>query len=227
MNTTDYFGDWLKAIDRTELIKIINWLNINRNNICPSIENVFKAFRLCPYNKCKVVMIFQDPYPQKINNIPIATGIPIGNNINTSEDKLSPSLKILKEAAINFEIPHNIINFDNSLEEWCKQGILMLNSALTCEYNKAGSHTLIWRPFMTKFINKLSDNRTGLIYLLFGNQAQSLKPFIKNEYNYIFEYNHPAYYARNHQRMPNIIFDDLNKLFFKLYNNKLKFFEEL
>lgn len=47
MNTTDYFGDWLKAIDKTELIKVINWLN--RDNICSSIENVFKAFRLCPY----------------------------------------------------------------------------------------------------------------------------------------------------------------------------------
>lgn len=56
-----------------------------------------------------------------------------GNRKEVSEDNLSPSLNVVKEAAINFEVPHYCITFDQTLESWAKQGILMINSALTVE----------------------------------------------------------------------------------------------
>ena len=160
MTIEEYFGDWMKVIDRAETIKIMNWLRkVDLNIICPALSNIFKAFKVCPYNKCRVVFIGLDPYPQK----GVATGILFGNSKETPIDKLSPSLEIIKEAAINLEIPHNIITFDHSLESWAEQGILMLNSALTCEVNKVGSHTNIWRPFISKLIKNLSSKETGLI----------------------------------------------------------------
>ena len=152
MTIDEYFGDWMKVLDRTETMKIMGWLKtVNPNTLCPAIPNIFKAFKLCPYKECKVVFIGQDPYPQK----GVATGILFGNSKETPNDKLSPSLEVVKEAAINFEIPHNLITFDNSLESWAKQGILMINSSLTCEVNRIGSHTNIWRPFVSKLVKNL------------------------------------------------------------------------
>ena len=82
MNIKDYFGDWIKVIDKQELLKVINNItNISKSTvICPNMSDIFKAFNLCPYNNLKVVIIGQDPYPQK----DVATGVLFGNKEGTS-----------------------------------------------------------------------------------------------------------------------------------------------
>ena len=225
MTIEEYFGDWMYVIDKEETRKIMGWLKtVNPNTLCPSLPNVFRAFRLCSYHNCKVVMIGLDPYPDKFMGKPRATGILFGNSNDVPEDKLSPSLKIVKECAINFEIPHNIITFDQTLESWAKQGILMINSSLTCEQGNVGSHVTKWIPFVTKLIKNLSK-RTGLVYILFGRQAQSFKPYIDAEYNDIIKVEHPAYFARTDNRMP-YIFNVMNSILYKRYGEKIILYKE-
>ena len=222
MTVEEYFGDWSRVIDRKELIKVMNWLKtINLSEICPSPKNIFKAFKLCPLEDCKVVIISQDPYPQ----YGVATGIAFGNSCDTSEDLLSPSLQVIKEAVINYEVPHNVIEFDNTLESWAKQGVLLLNSALTCQVNMIGSHYNIWNPFISKLIYNLSSLNGSLIYVLFGKQAQSLKENIVNSFK-IFEEYHPAYYARKGTKMPYKVFIDLNNSVKDLYGYKIELYKE-
>ena len=209
MTIDEYFGDWMKVLDRKETVKIMNWLKTtDSSTLCPSIKNVFKAFKLCSYNECKVIFIGQDPFPQK----GVAQGILFGNSSNTPEDKLSPSLKVVKESVINFDIPHNLITFDPTLESWAKQGILMLNSALTTEVGKVGIHTLKWRPFIGSFLKNMSEKNTGIIYVFFGSQAKSLNTYINNNNNYKLFIEHPAYYARLNKRMPSDIWYTVQKL---------------
>lgn len=223
MTIDEYFGDWMKVLDRAETMKMMGWLKtVNPNTLCPALPNVFRAFKLCPYNKCRVVFIGQDPYPQK----GVATGVLFGNSKDTPEDKLSPSLQVVKESAINFEIPHNIITFDQTLESWAKQGILMINSALTCEVNKIGSHVNQWRPFVSKLVKNLSYRETGLIYVLFGKQAQTLKPYIDERYNDIIEIEHPAYFARTNKIMPYSVFKQMNDMLYGRYGEKIILFNE-
>ena len=223
MTIDEYFGDWMKVLDRAETMKIMGWLKtVNLNTLCPALSNVFRAFKLCPYKECRVVFIGQDPYPQK----GVATGILFGNSKETPEDKLSPSLQVVKESAINFEIPHNIITFDQTLESWAKQGILMINSALTCEVNKVGSHVNQWRPFVSKLVKNLSYREIGLIYVLFGKQAQTLKPYIDERYNDIIEVEHPAYFARINKIMPYSVFKQMNDILYGRYGEKIILFNE-
>lgn len=223
MTIDEYFGDWMKILDRAETMKIMGWLKtVNPNTLCPALPNVFRAFKLCPYKECRVVFMGQDPFPQK----GVATGILFGNSKETPEDKLSPSLDVVKEAAINFEIPHNLITFDSSLESWAKQGILMINSALTCEVNRVGSHTNVWRPFVSKLVKNLSNRETGIIYVLFGKDAQSLKPYINEKYNDIIEIQHPAYFARTGKKMPHSIFTRINELLYGRYGEKIEWYKE-
>ena len=223
MTIEEYFGDWMKVLDKTEAMKIMGWLRtVNPNTLCPALPNVFRAFKLCPYNKCRVVFIGQDPYPQK----GVATGVLFGNSKNTPEDKLSPSLQVVKESAINYEIPHNPLVFDNTLESWAKQGILMINSALTCEVNRVGSHVNEWRPFVSKLLKNLSTRETGIIYVLFGQQAQTLKPYIDDRYNDIIEVEHPAFFARTNQIMPYSVFTRVNDLLYGRYGEKIEWYKE-
>lgn len=227
MTIEEYFGDWMKVIDKPEAMKIMGWLKtVSPNTLCPALPNVFRAFKLCSLKGCRVVMIGMDPYPDKFMGKPRATGILFGNNKDVPENELSPSLQVVKESAINFEIPHNIITFDQTLESWARQGILMINSALTCELNRVGSHVNQWRPFVSKLIKNLSSRETGLVYILFGRQAQTLKPYIDKRYNDIIEIEHPAYFARSNKIMPYSVFNQMNNILYGKYGEKIILFNE-
>lgn len=224
MTIDEYFGDWMRVIDKTEAMKIMGWLKtVNTNLLCPSIRNVFKAFELCPYRELKAVFIGQDPYSQK----GVATGILFGNKPDVPEDKLSPSLQVIKEAVINYEIPHYGLRFDNTLESWAKQGILMINSALTCNLNQVGSDVMIWRPFITKLLKNLSENDTAIIYVLFGKQAQTLRPYINDKTNHIIEVEHPAYFTRTKTKMPYSVFIKVNSIVKNLTGVPFVWYDEI
>lgn len=162
------------------------------------------------------------PYPQK----GVATGILFGNRKEVDEDNLSPSLNVVKEAAINFEVPHYCITFDHTLESWAKQGILMINSALTVEMNRIGSHVMIWRPFIAKLLKNLSEYDTAIVYVLFGRQAQTFKPYINSRFNHIIEIEHPAYFARSGTKMPHQLFIDISNRVKGIYGVPIKWYEE-
>lgn len=212
MTVEEYFGDWLEVIDKDELIKMSSWIKTqNPNTLCPSPRNVFKAFRMCSLKDCKVVMIGQDPYPQK----GVATGILFGNITDTT--KLSPSLEVVRKAAMNGE--QGV--FDITMESWAKQGVLMINSALTCEVDNVGSHYDKWKPFVYKLIRNISRKKPNIIFILFGGQAQLLKHVIAGQQP-ILEVAHPAYFARYGRQMPPEVFTDMNKL---LGENKIKLYE--
>lgn len=219
----DYFGEWLKVFDTTEFNKILYQLNnlYAYRPMCPSLYwNVFKAFQVCEYNKCNIVFIAQDPYPQK----DVATGLCFANKQDTKEDNYSPSLKVIKDACIDLHYSNNSIIFDPTLEYWGRQGILLLNSALTTEVNKIGFHTMMWRPFISSFLKNFSEINPGTIYVLFGEQAKTFKPYIKN--GVILREKHPSYYARTNTDMPSDIFYEINALMERKYKLTIKWFNK-
>lgn len=223
MTLEEYFGKWMRVIDKRSLEEVLNKLGpeYQRKPICPMQNKVFRAFELCPYDELKVVMLSQDPYPQK----GVATGILFGNDEEVTEENLSPSLKIVKEACINYEIPHNSIIFDQTLESWAKQGILMINSALTVEMNKVGSHVMLWRPFISSLLKNLSNTNTAIVYVLFGRQAQTFKPYI-GKFNHIIEVEHPAYFARTNIKMPSELFRNVSNLVKGIYGVPIEWYQE-
>ena len=224
MTIEEYFGGWTKMIDKTELNHVLSVLSKEylSKSVCPNQTDVFKAFKLCPFEDLKVVFLGQDPYPQK----GVATGILFGNKKEVLEEDLSPSLKIIKEAVINFEIPHNNIIFDQTLENWAKQGILMINSALTVEMNKIGSHVMLWRPFISKLLKNLSESSCSIVYVLFGKQAETFNPYINKKFNHVLKIEHPAYFARNRIKMPHYLFTEIDKKLNDIYEYSIKWYEE-
>ena len=208
MTIQEYFGDWSKVVDLQEADRIIKKLSASNHIICPQLKDIFKCFRLCPLSNLRVVLIGQDPYPQK----GVATGLAFANSPDTPEDSYSPSLEILRESVINYTIPHRRVTFAPDLEKWEAQGVLLLNSALSCEVGRVGSHTLLWRPFIKSLLTNLSKYHTGLVYLLMGTQAQSLKPYINKQFNHVIHIRHPSWYARQRQRMPSDIWQEINTI---------------
>lgn len=208
MTIDEYFGDWKRVIDLREADSLLKELiSMKRDKhilLCPSPKNTFKCFNLCSLSNLRVVIVGQDPYPNYLNNRPVATGLAFANSSDTLEKDYSPSLKVLRDSFIDFGSQSESINFDSSLESWERQGVLLLNTALSCQKDKVGSHTLLWRPFITLLLTNLSKVATGIVYVLMGSYAQSFESCINKDFNYVFKVNHPSYYARVHEDMPDI-----------------------
>ena len=93
MTKEEYFGGWMTVIPIKEMQEVISKVNPIRNKICPNYKNIFKAFHKCPYRELRLVILGQDPYPQRNT----ATGLAFANFNNTPESQLSPSLQVIKE----------------------------------------------------------------------------------------------------------------------------------
>ena len=192
MTIQEYFGDWCKVINLIEANTVLKKLVASKQPVYPNIKDIFKDFTLCPLHNLRVVIMGQDP--------------------STSPPHFSPSLEVLMESVIDFSLPHGSINFDPSLEKWESQGVLMLNSALSCNVGKVGSHALLWKPFIRSFLTNLSLHTNGVVYVLMGFEAQSFESCINSKYNYILKTRHPSWYAKNNQVMPSDLWTNINSI---------------
>ena len=234
MTIQEYFGDWSKVVDLQEADRILRKLSASNHIICPQLKDIFRAFTLCPLNSLRCVILGLDPYPnlRSVNcgnttvKVPVATGIAFANSPDTPASQLSPSLEVLKESVINYTIPHRTIIFDQSLEKWETQGVLLLNSALSCEVGRVGSHTLLWRPFIKSLLTNLSKYHTGIVYVLMGTVAQSFEPYINKQFNHVIYIRHPSWYARQRQRMPSDIWQEINSILIAQNGYGIEWFTE-
>lgn len=152
--------------------------------IYPKESEIFKAFRLTPYNKVKVVILGQDPY----HDVGQAEGL----SFSVKEGiKRPPSLiNIYKE--LFDDLGYNIVE-NGSLVKWANEGVLLLNSILTVEKDKAASHSKIgWEEFTDQVIKKINEKDTPVVFILWGSFARSKKKYITNKKHLIIESAHPS-----------------------------------
>lgn len=167
---------------------ILNILHQKRKRgitIYPKQNDIFSAFRFTSFESIKVVIIGQDPYPAPNLAHGLAFSVPMGI-------KTPPSLNnIYKE--LQSDIPNFIIPKHGCLYAWTKEGIFLLNSILTVEQRKSGSHiSLGWEKFTDKVIYILNKYRENLIFLLWGNYAQKKSIFIDHKKHLILTTSHPS-----------------------------------
>jgi len=165
----------LKAFILTEdfkviLKKLIEEVN-DGMNFTPGLKQVFRAFEECPYQDLKVVMIAQDPYPQ----MAVADGVAFScSNTNKAEKSLQ---YIFKEIEKQY-YPDGDYSHDCDLSRWSKQGVLMLNTALTTRVGKIGAHYDIWNPFTAFLLDQLNTYNPGIVYVFIGKKAEEWSEFI-------------------------------------------------
>lgn len=158
-------------------------------DIIPTIGSdlYFKVFKDLQPSKIKVIILGQDPYPQR----GVYTGYAFDN---ANSEKLSPSLRnIFKEIDRTYpENEHELILDRWDLSRWVKQGVFLVNTALSVIEGSPGSHIELWRPFTIEWIKRLSSYRNDLIWLLWGAQAQEFTKYINNPSHYIINTGHPS-----------------------------------
>lgn len=154
------------------------------HTIYPPGHLIFHAFDKTPFNQVKVVIIGQDPYHGEGQAHGLCFSVPQGV-------KPPPSLvNIFKELKndVGINIPEN-----GNLEKWAQQGVLLLNATLTVRASLAGSHqNKGWEKFTDAAITRLSEKRTGLVFLLWGNYAKAKEKLINTQQHHVLKAAHPS-----------------------------------
>lgn len=152
--------------------------------IFPPGKFIFNAFNACPFDKCKVVILGQDPY----HGAGQANGLSF--SVNDGIQKPPSLLNIFKEIRDDIGSP---VPVSGNLERWANQGVLLLNATLTVREGQAGSHQKKgWETFTDAVIKTLSDEKEGLVFLLWGRFAQDKGKVIDESKHFVLKSVHPS-----------------------------------
>lgn len=173
MKKSDYFKNlWAKVCHEYET-----------TSCYPPAKQIFRALELTAFDEVKVVILGQDPYH--------GFGQANGLSFSVSDQvPAPPSLRnMFKELANDLGIQRT----RNGLEDWAKQGVLLLNASLTVRANEANSHQhLGWSEFTDFIIKEISERKQGVAFVLWGAFAQKKANLIDGSKHFILKSAHPS-----------------------------------
>ena len=170
------------------LVRFLHKEKSEGKKVFPPGSQIFRAFDLTPVDKVKVVILGQDPYHGFGQAHGLSFSVPEGV-------PAPPSLKnIFKE--IETDMGVRMSGYPN-LENWARQGVLLLNAVLTVRSGEAASHSKIgWEQFTDAVIRYVSNNCEGVVFMLWGNFARGKRELIDHSRHCVLEAAHPSPLAR-------------------------------
>ncbi|XQP55225.1 MAG: uracil-DNA glycosylase [Mycoplasmoidaceae bacterium] len=174
-----------KEINKDYFLKLIKFINNegNSHEIYPEPERLFACFRFFDVEETKVVIVGQDPYhtPGFANGLAFAV-----NQGVTMPKSLVNIFKELKEDV-------GVSRLDTELTDWAGQGVLLLNRVMTVNKGQPNSHKGHgWETFTNEVIKLVNDKCNNVVFVLWGNNAQELKPLIDEKKHLIICSSHPS-----------------------------------
>jgi uracil-DNA glycosylase len=154
----------------------------------PKVAQIFRAFETCHFDKTRVVMLGQSPYPY--------VGIPDGLAFSCSQkgNRKEKSLILMLNQVNKTVYEDKLISADGNLERWASQGVLLLNCSLTTGVNNPDNHMLRWKPFIALVLDTLIFNRPDTVFILLGKHAGEWEDYIPDNFLKI-RLDHPAFAA--------------------------------
>ncbi len=185
---------WLERLtpflDSKRMDVVLDYLTIKKKAgkiIYPAQKDMFNAFKYTPFDKVRVVILGQDPYPSPglADGLAFSSGLPtvcpasLRNILKEVEEDVYKGLSLERTS-------------DYSLKNWADQGVLLLNTALTVEAHDAGAHTQLWHEFTVNVIDTLDREKDNLVFLLWGKKAGFFKLFVNGYKHYVLQCAHPS-----------------------------------
>ena len=158
--------------------------------IYPPEPLIFNAFNQTPFDKVRVVILGQDPYHNPGQAHGLSFSVPAGTKPPRSLTNIYKEIQ--SDTGITMPLDYG------NLSHWAEQGVLLLNAFLTVRANEPASHANIgWMDFTDAVIKKISDNKNGVIFLLWGNFAQQKQSLIDETKHFLLKAPHPSPFSAN------------------------------
>jgi len=175
----------LRAGYHEELLQKVAALRKTRC-IYPKEQQVFRSLALTPLPEVRVVLLGQDPYHGEGQAQGLAFSVPDGIRI-------PPSLRNIFKEITSDIYGDTFQSFSSDLSRWARQGVLLLNAALTVEAGRAGSHKKLgWHALTDQIVATLSQESQHLVFLLWGAHAQKKEALINAQNHLVLKTVHPS-----------------------------------
>ncbi|GAA4913199.1 uracil-DNA glycosylase [Mucilaginibacter defluvii] len=191
----DLEPSWLNVLggefQKDYMVKLREFLKSEKESgqtVYPKNSDIFNAFNKTPFDKLKVVILGQDPYHGAHQAHGLSFSVQKGINP-------PPSLKNIYKELVT-DIPGFAIPTHGELTEWAEQGVMMLNATLTVRAGSPGSHQKKgWEIFTDTVIKTISEQKEGIVFLLWGKFAQAKAELIDAGKHHILKAAHPSPYS--------------------------------
>lgn len=161
----------------------------NKTLCFPPGSLIFSAFDKCPFDEVKVVILGQDPYHGLGQAHGLCFSVPAGITFPPSLQNIFQEIK----NDLNYPIPKS-----GNLQNWASQGVFLLNATLTVRAHQAGSHQKKgWETFTDRVIQYLSQEKEGIVFLLWGGFARQKVKFINSQKHMVITSGHPSPLSAN------------------------------
>ena len=165
----------------------------------PPKNLIFNAFQLAPFDKLKVVMIGLDPFVNK--NEAMGLSYSVSRNSVWPPTTLNMYKALENDKKLDFKPP---VPLHGDLQDWAKQGVLMLNNCLTVREGASYSHSKAgWSKFTKAVLDSINKEKEGIIFLCWGNQAAKICKFIDKKKHYVLNYGSPSPLSQRFQKFEN------------------------
>jgi uracil-DNA glycosylase len=206
---------WLQVLgdefDKDYMLKLRQFLKDEKlagKTIYPKGSDIFNAFWKTPFTDLEVVILGQDPYHGAHQAHGLSFSVQKGIAIPRS---LSNIYKELKTDIPGFETPVH-----GNLQEWAQQGVLLLNATLTVRASEPGSHQKHgWEIFTDTVISKISELKTGIVFILWGSYAQAKAELIDKKKHHIIKSPHPSPFSADRGFFGSRPFSKTNEILIK------------
>lgn len=185
--------DWtdvLQFFESDRFKKIVQRIKQDReagNTVLPPRDLILRAFALTSPDNVKVVIIGQDPYP---TGEPVIHANGLAFSVNPDVQQLPKSLNNIYQELYN---DMGVTRTNGDLSDWAEQGVMLLNTSLTVLQGQPASHSKIgWQALTREVIEYLNDNRSNIVYVLWGRHAQHYDKYVDQTNNLIISSPHPS-----------------------------------
>ncbi|MEO6722534.1 MAG: uracil-DNA glycosylase [Ferruginibacter sp.] len=173
---------------KSYFLEIVTFLKTERSAgkvIYPPGPLIFNAFNQTPFDSVRVVVLGQDPYHNPGQAHGLSFSVP--NGIKPPPSLVNIYKEIQKDIGVAMPAEYG------NLTRWAEQGVLLLNAILTVRANDPASHSKIgWMEFTDAVIKKISDQKEGVVFLLWGKFAQDKQTLIDETKHFILKAAHPS-----------------------------------
>ena len=183
-------GDWkeplapLFADEQYKKIREFLKYEYSHTTVYPDMYDIFNCFRYTPFSQVKVVLLGQDPYHNEGQAHGLCFSVPDGIPKPPSLENMFKELK----SDLGCDPPKS-----GNLTKWAKEGVLLMNTALTVRAHQANSHAACgWSWFTDSVISLLSEKKNNLVFLLWGGNARKKVPLIDRNRHLVLECAHPS-----------------------------------
>ena len=192
-------GHWAEALakrgfDQDDLGTLVADMYKSPVTVYPERSDLFRAFHLTSLEDVRVVILGQDPYPRPKQAHGLAFSVPDGEAIPRSLRTIYTNLE--NDPAIQFSRPHN-----GDLTSWAKNGVLLLNTALTVEEGGPGSHARRWKHFTDLVLQVINEECAHVAFLLWGSPAigKATSIPVKEPRHKVIRSAHPAAWGKTNE----------------------------